>query len=64
MSNINQIILETAIEFMCEKHDVSRSQIIEAMQAGDQSVWNQFNQLLALGMKTAAAQIKSDSNKQ
>lgn len=53
-----QILVDGAIEFLCQKHGVTAEQIAKAAFAGDMSVINQMTTLLTAGMG-AVAQINA-----
>lgn len=60
MSNTNQLpqtamkmILETAVEFLANKHSVTIEQITEALREGNAKIWSQLNTLLEVGVETA-----------
>tara|TARA_R110000868_G_scaffold59271_5_gene181976 strand:- start:1668 stop:1829 length:162 start_codon:yes stop_codon:yes gene_type:complete len=48
-----KMILETAVEFLANKHSVTIEQITEALREGNAKIWSQLNTLLEVGVETA-----------
>ena len=48
-----KIILETAVEFLAGKHNVTTNEIIQAMRNGNAKIWSQINTLLETGVEAA-----------